>query len=537
MAVNDRRGVDGELRGSGAAFRLRTFALVSFNVLLALAVTLGVIWLSGRPGLRHRIDLTSEGENTLDLELSELLDRLPGPLRIDVFFRPYDPWLAEIGGAIQERMFKILLLAEEHRPDLVELTNHPYAPPGAGGEELLATLRSFGLSGDDENCVVVSTQERKAVFKLLGDVAEIDLGNPIRHQGQYRPASVTSFTGQEALAKAILKATQGERPLAVFSAGHGERKVFEDGDRDMGRLHAALLEDGFRVETWDPEEDGRVPEGCAVLAIVGAEEPFSGDALGWIAEYVRAGGSIVAAPGLELASGQGSVADLLSHFGILLSPGIVCHPIIGADGIAMVGDPKVAGVVVRSDGMLARHPITEPLRRGDRRVRIALTRAFTRGRPPTGGSLLDLLVADELCWEELPDAQGRLDYTPSGGRERSGPFGVAMTSIFPPSEAGPRPPGTDPQDLQRPECRVLAVGAPDLFSNAVFDTNRDFLLNAFNWAASREFRVSITPRPSEERRLDVGVDRTLFRLNLIAGWSLPLVCLVLGLLTWWRRSR
>ncbi len=532
MAVKDNVASE-PVRSTGTVFRLRTLALVLFNVALALGITLGLIWLAGRPGVRQRLDLTADGGNTLDLELTQILDRLPGEIRLDSFFRPFDPPLQQVGGQIQEEMFRILLLAKEYRPGLVEFRDHPYATPGAGGEELLATMRSFGLN--ESNTVVVSTEDRKAVFKLLGDVAEIDLGNPISHQGQYRPPELRSFVGQEALAKAILKATQGERPLAIFSQGRGEREIFSDDDRAMGRLHTALVDDGFRVETWDPEEDGEVPEGCAVLAIVGAEEPFSDEALGWIAEYVRGGGSMIAAPGLEFSSGQGSVADLLTHFGILTSPGIVCRPIIGADGLAKLEDPRVAGVVIRADGMLARHPITEPLRQGGRRVRIALTRSFERGRPPTGGSLLDLLRADELCWEEVPDARGNYNYMPDQGRERGGPFSVAMTSVFPPTEVGPAPPpGTNPL---RPECRALALGSSDLFASAVFDSNRDFLLNAFNWAASREFRVSITPQARTVRRLDLGVDRTLFHLGLIAGWTLPLLCFALVVLTWLRRRR
>ena len=84
---------------------------------------------------------------------------------------------------------------------------------------------------------------------------------------------------------------------------------------------------------------------------------------------------------------------------------------------------------------------------------------------------------------------------------------------------------------------MLALGSPEVFGNVSFDTNGDFLLNAFNWAASREFRVSITPRKSEERRIDIGQDRSLFRVNLVAVWLLPLACLALAFATAWRRRR
>jgi hypothetical protein len=524
------------LQGAGIGTRLRTLAIVLFNVGLALTITVGLGWLSGRPGLRQRIDLTAEGENTLDVQLQALLDQLEGKVEFHVFFRPFDPWLQDVGARIQERMFEILLLAEERNPEKVELVRHPYAPPGmADGVKLLETMRSFGIS--ESNSLVVASKDRHAVVKLLGDVAEIEIGNPIRHQGNFRPPSLRSFIGQEALAKAILKATQGgSRPLALFSKGHGERAIFSDDDRSMGQLHSALVADGFRVETWDPAEDGKVPEDCVVLAIVGAEEAFSDKGFGWIAEYVRGGGSIIAAPGLRRSSGQGTVSDLLAHFGILVRAGLVCRPVIGADGVAMDGQPSCAGVVLRSDGMLARHPITEHLRRGDRRVRVAFGRALDRGRPPTGGVLLDLMRTDTICWEELAGPDGVFKgYVIDQGKEEVGAFTLAMTSVFRATEVGPSPPGAETDPVR--ECRVLAVGSPEVFSGAVFDTNRDFLVNSFNWAASREFRISITPRTHAGRRIEIGEDRTLFFVSLIVMGFLPLLCLCAGIFTVWRRRR
>lgn len=518
---------------SAARFaRLRILAIVSTNVLLALAIAAGLVWLAGRPGMRKRVDLTATGENTLDENVRRILDNLPNEIEIDIFFRPFERTVGAVGAEIQNRMSEILILAEEYAPDKIKLTNHPYAPPGAGGETLLAEMQALGIS--ESNLYVVSNGDRRVAMKLLGEVAEVDLGNPSPQRGAYRPPSVVSFAGVESLVKALLRVTQGEKPLALFSTGHGERAIFESDDKHMGRLHSALAADGFRIETWDPARDGAVPEECAVLAIVGPDEPFSPEQAGWIADYVRGGGSIITAPGLQLSGGAGSVASILTKLGILVQPGLVCRPVTNAAGMAVMERKECAELLLRADGMRTEHPITDPLRRGDRRVRLIFTHALERGDPPPGGILLDILRSDEYTWEEFPDPDGRFSWRWDQGREREGPFTLAMTSTFPPPDVGPVPPGTT--SLER-QCRVLAVGTPEVFINLLYDTNQDFLVNAFNWAANREFRVSVAPRRVDRRTIDVGQDRTLFYLNAITVWCLPLACLGLGLFAAWRRRR
>jgi hypothetical protein len=82
---------------------------------------------------------------------------------------------------------------------------------------------------------------------------------------------------------------------------------------------------------------------------------------------------------------------------------------------------------------------------------------------------------------------------------------------------------------------VLAIASPEVFGSALFDTNRDFLVNAFNWAASREFRVSITPRTADDTRIDIGSDRSLFYISLFCIALLPLGFAALGLVVFLRR--
>ncbi len=532
MALRAENGVSERSTGTGT--RLGIAAVVTLNLALAMGVAGGVTWLAARPGLRLRVDLTAAGENTLDVNARAVLDGVQGddPILIDVFLRPLPAPLDQISARAQQRLAGLLRLAHEHRPELVEVAHHALAGP-TGVSETEARMRELGISEVD--VVVVSRGDRKEVLRFLGDVAEIDIGRPANMPGGFEPPSLISFRGEEALVKAILKVTQGERPHAYFSWGHGERNVYGEDPRDLGLLEHALRQDGFIVKRWVSEEQGAVPSDCAVLALIAPEEPLSAHEIGLVRDHVDRGGSLIAVPGHRLIAGEGTVSELLEGYGVRVGEGVVSRPYVGAGGSPVYGIPECAEVVVRAAGMAARHPITASLRRADRRVRIVFSRPLERASKPTGGILLDLLSASEFTWADLPDEDGVHRWNWDEEREAEGPFSLAMTSRFPPPLPGPAPPvGTMEQ---RPESRVLALGAPDLFANALFDTNRDFLLNAFNWAASREYRVSITPRDPDLRRLELGAGRGLFALTMCAVVALPLVCLLLGLGVAWKRRR
>ncbi len=519
--------VSGKSRGRS---RFGNWILVILNAALALALTLGLTWIAGRPGLRVRADLTVNEANTLDENARNVIDNLQDKIEIDVFFRPYMAPMDRLGQELHQLMFEVLVLAEDYAPDKIKLTNHPYAAPGSGGAELLEEMKRFGIS--DSNVFVVSNGKRRVAMTLLGEVAEVELGNPSRSRGAYRPPSLLSFRGVETLIKGILRVTQGEKPLALFVTGHGERPISDPEDGGMGRLELALVEDGFRVKSWDASDDGPIPSDCDVLALIGGDLPLSQLATDWIKEYVHKGGSLIAAPGEYPRGDETSVRGILHSLGIDVVGGVVARPVTNAAGISVTGEERVVQITVRADNMRTKHPITDVLIRTDRRAYFPYSKALMRGKAPNKGVLLDLLRTDEHCWLELSAPGAEPNYRIDEGIEPMGPFSLGMTSVFEPDSVGPVPIG---ENSTVRECRVLAYGTELAFANAFFDVNRDLLVNSFNWAANREFRVSVAPIKRDDRRLDLREDGALSYVSWIAIWLLPLLCLALAAFSAWRR--
>jgi hypothetical protein len=163
------------------------------------------------------------------------------------------------------------------------------------------------------------------------------------------------------------------------------------------------------------------------------------------------------------------------------------------------------------------------------------TRALEIGRAMPGGTVLPLLRSTEEAWLDLPqDGSRNQDWKPEAG-ERQGPFVLAAAIVFPPQAAAGTPRRTGPQE--RPEARVAVLGSAVSAINATFDTNRDFLLNTFNWCASRDWRVKVSAREVPQRRLDLTQPESVQRLWIWIALAPVLLCLVLGIVIAWRRRR
>ena len=545
-----------ELRGTGKLTRFGLGLQVALAVVLAFGAASLLGWLAAQPGLRQRVDLTQTSSNTLDPALSGILDQLPDDtqVRFDVFFRPLDQPLYELSIDVLMRSHHLLVLMREGWGHKIDVVNHDLDDQS---KQAQIHARRVELGVRELPVLVVSSGSRKVVLNVYGDLAEFDLGNPGGGQGPYIPPRILRFRAEEAITRAILRVTQGTRPLVVFSEGHGESKLYDTEAEGLGRLHSALLEDGFEAQWWSPAEVGDLPENAAVLAIVAPTEPFNEQVLEWIRAFLDRGGRVLAVPPAPTPPGRGNLRVLLEDYGVTLGDGMVMNPVPGVGGRPTDGVQEVMGLTISAGQMDASHPVTAPLRRADRRVRAALSGHLQRHRPksgeaagtderpvpPRGAVIESLLASSNFSWADQWRVQGMAgtyDFTwqnepaPGVEPEPAGPFALAMSVAFSPPKPGYAPGGAVPE---RPESRLVVLAAPSMAANAYFDTNRDLLINAFNWLASREFRVSISARDAESRRLDLTVPGRTSWIQGVVVIGLPLLCLLAGLFTFRVRRR
>jgi ABC-type uncharacterized transport system involved in gliding motility auxiliary subunit len=146
----------------------------------------------------------------------------------------------------------------------------------------------------------------------------------------------------------------------------------------------------------------------------------------------------------------------------------------------------------------------------------------------------------EQSWAETTlTLEGALEFEEA--TDRLGPISLAAVATVggEPPAAEPPAPDEDVEEDEEPgasEGRVVAVGDSDFASNSLlgFQGNQDFFLNVVAWLAEDADLISIRPKEPENQSLFLSrqVQQNVAWVALVI---LPLLFVVAGVVTWWRR--
>ena len=86
------------------------------------------------------------------------------------------------------------------------------------------------------------------------------------------------------------------------------------------------------------------------------------------------------------------------------------------------------------------------------------------------------------------------------------------------------------------EGRFVVVGNSGFMANSfiAFNGNRDLALNMVNWLSSDEDLISIRPKETEDRRMNLSRAQMSW-IRIFSQFGLPLVVIFAGIFMWWRR--
>jgi hypothetical protein len=525
----------------GGGARAGIGAITGLSVLLALACVVLINWLAARPGVRTNIDLTQSGRNTLSPAAASLLDDMPDGVVVDLFFRPYDyPPLEGIVGELQGLSQEVLQLVERRSDGKLSVQVNSSADPAGWAERarelhLQPNMNSLVVSFRDPETSEMRSRElaiQRSIQQnmIVGELGRIHVGNPTPEQ--YAPPRIASFDAEAALVEAILAVTRGSRPTIYHTRGHGEADIYGDGPLAARQAEAILGEAGFVHEQWNYVEDGDLPIDCDVLSILAPQQPFQDEEIEQILTFIRDGGRAVIALHPDLVKmGSSRIGEILDELGIEAGGGTVCahrHP----TGAPLVGTAG-AGRFLVTDRDLQRHPIIEPYRNQGLPIDVIFSHPLRVVSQPEQGATHIVFRSPSGTWLDEGTARGPRDSYPQPS-EDVGPFDLALTTRFVPADA----PVTG--ELQeRAEARVVVLGSYQMISNLMLEdtsgaVNKDFVRNVYNWAAERDWLVTVDTRDpgfvfATEDQADLGMN--------LARFFLPGLCLLLGIFTAIHRSR
>jgi ABC-type uncharacterized transport system involved in gliding motility auxiliary subunit len=335
-----------------------------------------------------------------------------------------------------------------------------------------------------------------------------------------------STTSEEDVTNAVIKLTREKKKAIYFLEGHGEASVEESGDGGYSTVKGDLEKLGYEVKKQALALSEGFPADCALLVVPGPKKALLPNEIETIGKYVDRSGRVLFMIDPETDPG---LSPLLAGYGIRLRNDLIVDTVS-----RLLGGDYFMPVVSEYEA----HEITKGFRYATffpyaRSVEDSETK-------PEGATLTVIAKTSPNSWSErqLDQKQVKFDKDVDG----PGPISLALVETLKakPKEKGAETAGTDKgtagAGTETPEARLAVIGDSDFATNRYIGLsgNGNFFLNTANWLTEEADLISIQPRTSSPRtiQLSPAQGRLLFFVSVIL---LPLALLVVGVTVWLRR--
>lgn len=483
--------------GVGRISRKAIGANVAAACLVAFVIVLMINYLSYRH--YRRFDWTASSYYTLSDKTVKVLKDLTVPVKAYVFYSPFNRTFSDIRELLNR-------YAEVNKKLEVE-----YVDPEKDPARVRFLMNKFKIPDPTQASLVVFEQGDRNKYVYDKDVVEMDYSGM-----RFRQAPrIKAFTGEQAFTSAILTLTQGKQPVAYLVTGHGERD--SDDTRQSGlQVCSTLLErENIKMQKLALYEKKEVPQDCDLLMIIGPREPFMDEEKRAIGRYLDRGGRVFIALDPQTNSG---LEIPLRNWDVDVGNNCVVDPesaqrLLFFSALNLFADKYGA------------HEITNDLK--GRATLFAEVRSIKPGTANPALRAATLVETSAAGWGEtdMSDETFRFDE----GADLKGPisFGVAVDAVA--DKAG---------DTPLKNVRLVVIGDSDFLTNAQVTnlSNASLFLNIVNWLTSREKLIAIGPKIPEQTRVRLNASQ-LSRILWFSLGGLPGLCLVLGVVVWWRRRK
>ena len=459
--------------------QVRYGAISLASIAVVAAILVGVNWIAARQSKRW--DLTATGVYTLSDQTTKILAGLKQPVKVRVF-----------ATARSVEAYRDRLAEYAHATDQLSV-------------EYIDPLKQPNLAGQYQ-----VQQDGTVVFEYGGRVERAVSSN------------------EQDLTNALVKAIQGEQKKIYFVQGHGEKDTADSERSGYSGVSDALRGDNFTVEKVVLAQQSAVPADAAVVAIAGPRADYLPAELDMLRAYMRKGGKVLLMLDPPERTESAAVPRLLAfarEWGIEVGNNIVVD--LSPAGRLLGTGPSVPVCMTYPS-----HPIGE-------RMRLMTAYPLARSVAPVPGGVEGrnaqaIVETSANSWAET-DIKALLTTGEARREEDKGdkPGPVALAAAV--SAAAPDAPAAG-NDQSKPESRVVVFGDSEFASNVALgvEGNRDFFLNAVNWLAQQENMIAIRAREASDRRITMTAQQQR-TVNIFALFVLPIVLMVAGVFTWWRR--
>jgi ABC-type uncharacterized transport system involved in gliding motility auxiliary subunit len=341
---------------------------------------------------------------------------------------------------------------------------------------------------------------------------------------------------EEELTGAIIRSLKSGERNACFVSGSGEHSIDDSERTGYSAVKDALEKNNYKTRTISllkaaeapaatPPAAGapatppaapkvEVPSDCTVLIVAGPQHEYIQPETDAIKAFVEGGGKalFMMDPALQLRGGStdenATLDALVAGWGVTLNKDLALDT-SGIGEIFQLG-PEVPLVVSYES-----HPIVNQMKDVATAFPITRTLDVKNGDKTT---VQKLFATGENSYATTDLSSGSIRIDPK--KDKKGPLTLAAAGTYNGATPG----------------RFVVVGSSLWCGNNFirFNVNRDLFMNMINWLTADEDLISIRPKASEDRPLDMSAQK----LNLVFWLSVvifPLAVVGMGLATWWKR--
>lgn len=474
---------------------IRTGTL-SAGVLLVAALLVIVNYFGGK--YHKRFDWTSSRLYTLSEKSKNVVEGLERDIELVVFLPPND----ELYQPVQE-----ILSQYDAASQRVAVR---YVDPQRNRIEAERLIQEHQISG--YGVVVASGKDKRVIAS--NDLAEMDFSGMQLGQAP----TLSGFKGEQLFTGAILQLGEGRKPKVIFTTGHGERSLDDQGAEGLTGIQEILGADNFDVEEWAALGQSAIPPGTDLVVVAGPKSPFLRPELDALAAYLNGGGRVLAMldPVLGQAEGTGltptGFESWLIQFGVRLGTDIVVDPPRTIPGFT-------AATLFSNE--YGAHPVTNALSQSGLPVLVSVARSVRQEGNADG--IAELMRTSGDGWGETNLAA--LAEVERGPDDLAGPLSLGVA--------------VEADKGQGKKMRLVVFGDSDFATNQLIQANSPngiLLSNALNWLVAREALLAIPPRKTEQVRLNLTKEQS-WTVYGVALLLLPSLAIIAGAMVWARRRR
>lgn len=346
-----------------------------------------------------------------------------------------------------------------------------------------------------------------------------------------KDSRITS-TSEEDITNAIIKISRERKKAIYFLEGHGESSIEESGDEGYSIVKDELEKLAYEVNKLLLALSDNFPDDLSLLVIPGPQKDLLPNELETIRDFIHNGGRVFFMTDPETAPG---LTPFLEEFGVKLERDLIVDTVS-----RLLGGDYFMPVVNEYEY----HDITKKFRYA---TFFPYARSVnTTEEKPEGVTTEVIAKSSQNSWSERQLDQQEVSFDKD--HDEGGPVPLAVVAKIQAKEEKEESEKEDKAEEEtekqesteeakpKQEGRIAVFGDSDFVANRYYylSGNGNFFLNTVNWLTEEEDLISIQPKTSSPRTIQLSPSqgRLIFFVSLII---LPLSVLITGVTIWIRR--